>query len=263
VIFIWLNRRIAPFDHVRARRALAYATDRRTLTAIAARAGSPMRVPICQLLPPNVSGSQPYCPFTQRPSANTPGAPSDVDRARRLVALSGTAGAHITLHVPAIQPDARAIGAWYVRVLRRLGYRARLALDTWKAYLASSEPGHRHQIGWGSWLADAPTPAYMFPPLISCRPSEVRFSGYSFCSRPLDETMRRARALNDYDPAASTQLWARVDRAIVRSAAVIPLFTTPDVTVTSSRVRGYQVHPHLGPLLAQVSLDCRGPKNDC
>ena len=93
-VFWHLDTRMAPFDDVRARRAVSYAVDR----AQAARAAGalseilfvhgPMGAarPTCQVLPPSLPEYRPYCPFTLHPSgAGTWSAP-DLAKARRLSA---------------------------------------------------------------------------------------------------------------------------------------------------------------------------------
>jgi hypothetical protein len=74
--------------------------------------------------------------------------------------------------------------------------------------------------------------------------------------------MAEAHDLQATDPAASMRRWTHVDRTLVRNAAVVPLFTTPDVAITTNRVCEYEVHPSLGPLLAQTSLKCGAQSGD-
>ncbi len=66
-LFWFLNTRVPPFDHVRARQAVSYALDRAELARIAGGPETPQ--PTCQLLPPNFRGYRPYCPFTVNASA--------------------------------------------------------------------------------------------------------------------------------------------------------------------------------------------------
>jgi hypothetical protein len=181
------------------------------------------------------------------------------------VARSGTRGTTIEVQALADDPKAEPIGRWYVRLLRRLGYPTRLSLRLGdRYYAATTRPGHRVQMGLSGWYADTPYASSILPPIASCRrPATVRFNQSGYCDASLEAAMRRAHALEATDAAASARRWAAVDHAIVRSAAVLPLFTTPDVTVTSSRVRDYQYHPRLGPLLAQASVTCSADGDRC
>jgi peptide/nickel transport system substrate-binding protein len=194
----------------------------------------------------------------------------DLDRARRLVRRSGTAGTLVTVRVPTGQP-AISVGRWYVALLRRLGYPARLAVRSATNYYtrATYQAGRADQMGWSGWIADAPLPFYMLEPPFSCRrrlgaqPVGLWANPSHYCSHRLDAAMRRAHALDTTDPAAGSRLWARIDHSLISSATVIPLFTDLETTVTSDRVRDFQVNLTLGPLLAQSSLICTGHRHRC
>ena len=115
-----LNTRVAPFDHVRARRALNYAVDRNLFIA---RFGGPLvGRPTCQILPPNFPGYEPYCPYTRSPTRSGRWRGPDLVRARRLVAASGTSGMRVI--VWSDKPGV-GLGMGYVAaLLSQLGYRA-------------------------------------------------------------------------------------------------------------------------------------------
>ena len=114
------------------------------------------------------------------------------------------------------------------------------------------------QIGWAAWQADIPSPSNVLPPLISCSARATsRRPGTNlsaFCSAAADARMRRARTLQDSDPAAAARAWAEVDRDVVRAAPVIPLLTLQDVFVTSRRVVDVPYNAFLGALVTQASL---------
>ena len=94
------------------------------------------------MLPPNFPGYRTYCPYTR-----------DVARARRLVAASGTRGASIVVwSSPAF--EGPGWGAYFVRVLRALGYRARLKLVADDDYNAAIDPASNTQAGLDGWNAD-------------------------------------------------------------------------------------------------------------
>src|SRR5215472_6910073 len=88
---LWLNTRVAPFTHIRVRRAVNYAVDR---AEVARLVGLDSR-PTCQLLPPYVPGYERYCPYTLDPSADGAWRAPDLAKARGLIADSGTRGARI------------------------------------------------------------------------------------------------------------------------------------------------------------------------
>src|SRR5215831_20408627 len=88
VLYFAMNVRIPPFNNLKARQAVNYATDRNALVKI--YGGPKLAAPTCQVLPPGFPGYKPYCPYTKNPG-RTWSAP-DLAKAKRLVKESGTAG---------------------------------------------------------------------------------------------------------------------------------------------------------------------------
>ena len=266
VEYLWLNTRAEPFDRLDARRALAYAVDRRTLLRVQRPRSLAARRPTCQLLSPGFPGYEPYCPFTSRPyAASAGGAVPDLERARTLVRRSGTSGMRVSFFAPADNPVVMTLGRSVVRLLRRIGYRARLNDrhasrhgEPQRRYHAwTQDPANRAQIGWSLWIGDTPMASNVIPPLLSCWALRARGDALAnnqaqFCDRRLEALMERAHALEATEPAAANRLWSGIDHALVRRAAIVPLFSVNGVQVTSARLGNYQYHPRLGPLLAQA-----------
>ena len=216
-----------------------------------------MLTPTCQLLPPGLPGYDPYCPYASDPDADSAAAAApDLDRARRLVARSGTAGTHVAFWVRKDPPSdlVREI----VQALRRIGYRAtveaRFDIDHYASW--TQDRAHRTQAGLSLWIADLPTASNVIPPLLSCAAAQHRgpypYNQAQFCDPSLDSLMDRAHALEAAEPAAANRLWARIDHEIVRRAPIVPLFAWQGLQVTSTRLGNYQYNPSLGPLLAQA-----------
>jgi hypothetical protein len=57
-----MNTRAAPFDNLKVRQAVNYATDRSAI--VKAWGGPQLATPTCQILPPDFPGYKPYCPYT-------------------------------------------------------------------------------------------------------------------------------------------------------------------------------------------------------
>jgi YVTN family beta-propeller protein len=237
VFAVWLNTRVPPFDDVAVRRALDYAVDRNHLVAL--NDGPAVSQATCQILPPNVNGYRPYCPYTIAPdSAGTYTGP-DLARARRLVAASGTKGEAVTVWFPNI-PVGRRNGGYFVSVLRSLGYKAKLRLVPQSGRGWASH----HQAGAGGWFPDFPSANDFFTPLFTCssyqpdKPQRnLNFPG--ICDHRLDAKIARASALQSADPSASAALWATIDDELTDDAVWVPVHNYIWTDFVASRVGNY------------------------
>ena len=249
--FAFLNTRIAPFDSLDARRALNLAVDRREIARLL---GGPLRArPTCQLLPPGSPGYRPVCPYTLRPNPTGSWTAPDLELARRLVRRSATAASPVVVWADT-RSRIRDVGAYLVRVLRKLGYRASLAarLDQERYYAYVADSRHRVQIGLSAWVPDVPA-AQDFFRLLSCdsfraaSSANANFSG--FCDRRLDSIVRRASSVEATDQAAAGRLWSAADRRAVEQAPLVPLIAVRNVELVSERLRDYEYQPVLGGLM--------------
>jgi peptide/nickel transport system substrate-binding protein len=233
---LWLNTRIAPFDDVRARRALNYAVDRDRLAQLN---GGPLEAAVqCQILLPNLEGYRRQCPFTVHPRADGSWRAPDLAKARQLVAASGTKGQRVTLWFPDI-PAGRRNGVYFVSVLNRLGFRTRLRLlphngaETWLP---------TRQAGVSGWGVDYPSPGNLFAQF-SCSSyhadPRANFNLAGFCNPRIDKLTRQARALETTDPAKASRTWSMVDRLVTNEAPWVGMKTNLTPELVSRRVGNY------------------------
>lgn len=250
--WLFLNTRVPPFDDLRVRKALNYATDRKALVE---RTGG-LAETTCQILPPSFPGYRPYCPYTRNPNrAGTWSAP-DLAKARALVAGSGTAGMRV--EVVGFKDSAPLeVSRYLVSLLRQLGYRSTLRLfpgEDYFAYIADSR--NRAQIGPLGWIADTLAASNFFRPLFTCAsfvpesPANQNF--FQHCDPRLDAKMKQAASLQASDPVRANELWAEVDHALVDRAVVVPWGSPRDKVLLSERVGNYQHHPLWGTLWDQL-----------
>jgi ABC-type transport system substrate-binding protein/DNA-binding SARP family transcriptional activator/streptogramin lyase len=252
--YMFLNTRVPPFDDVRVRRAVAYGVDRARLVQL--EGGADMLTPTCQLLPPGLPGYRPYCPYTAHPSPAGVWTAPDLARARALVAASGTRGERVRVWT---KSNHAVPGRLFAAVLRDLGYRTRLHVLSKKSeYYGAINRSGRVQIGWTGWIHDYASEGDFFTPTVSCAamtgPS-TPFVGNNFskfCDHALDRLMASAERLQQTDPLAAAASWARIDRTVTESAAIVPYGTILSQTLVSRRVGNYQYHPQWGPLLDQL-----------
>jgi YVTN family beta-propeller protein len=239
LIYMYLNLRRAPFDDPRVRRALNYATDRARVVDI--RGGPERGVATCQILPTGFPGHEPYCPYTARPGAGRAWSAPDMERARRLVAESGTAGQRVVLFMPDFAKD---IGRYYVKLLDDLGYRASMRVVAYAGW----NPYKTHwQIGFLAWGADFPRPSGFIEPMFDCSSPGSTNPSY-FC---IDRYARQLREAHAARGADAQKRWAALDRKVTDLAPVVPLENDRNLVLVSKRVGNVQNFPE-GPLLDQM-----------
>jgi YVTN family beta-propeller protein len=248
-LFIGLNLAEPPFDDVRVRRALNYAVDRDVIAGLVAEGFG--AVPTCQILPPNLPGYEPYCPYTLDPGT-TWSAP-DRDRAEELIDASGAAGAEVDFWTPDTpdRPGAREIGEYFVRLLNGLGFRAELhTIDDFGRYVEEVlTPGSGKALFSSGWAADFPAAGGFIDVQFRCG-SPGNSAG--LCEATYDRAIDRAEALQPTEPARANALWAELDRRLVDEAVWIPTVNLVVAYPVSERMENVQINPQWGLLLSRA-----------
>jgi peptide/nickel transport system substrate-binding protein len=216
-----------PFDSLEARQALNLAVDRDHLAKL--RGGAPAALTTCQVLPPATKAYQPYCPYTLEPDPGGQWHGRDFDRAKQLVAESGTAGNPVV--VGAVGPRHAFVQDYMVDVLNELGYEA--SADT-----TYEVPG---QVFVGTFFG---TPSELLG-FYTCA------AGAGYCDEDYDRLVDEAQLLEATDPAAAVQKWTEVDHRLVEIGWVVPLMNEGAAFV-SERVGNYQFGSSYGILLDQM-----------
>lgn len=236
------NVQTAPFNNPLARRALAFAIDRRRVRDVS---GEDIGGQItCQLLPPGFPGYKPYCPY----------APShpDIPHARQLVGQSGTRGERVVLDDSRGEPAA---DRYLLQMLRAIGYRAQLRLhqDVYSFVTTTTQPVQLYPT---LWFADYPSPDDFLSPLFTCAayiPHSLASSNVSrYCSLRMDLRINAAARLDRIAPLRANHAWTAIDHTLVRQAPWIPEYTPTGLDFLSQRVGGWQENPTLGLLTDQL-----------
>jgi YVTN family beta-propeller protein len=252
-IALGLNTRVAPFNDVRVRQALSYAVDR---TKLAQLLGQDSR-PTCQVLPPDVLGYQPYCPYTLNPNrAGTWSAP-DPATARRLIAASGTRGTPITIFSGPgyMTPDFTPAARYLASVLDALGFPTRVKTFSSpdRMYAEAYDPRAKAQALDIVEVPTFPRPSqFLGPTFTSCQARAQGLNVYEFCDPAFDLTVRGALTAQAAGSPSAAALWAKADRQFTDQAPQVDLVTPSITDFVSSRVGNYQYNPQLGVLLDQL-----------
>lgn len=243
VQMVYPNPTVPPFDDKRVRQALNYAVDRNVARALEGGPSEYAR-PTCQLIPPGISGHRPYCPYQKGP-ADGPYQGPDLERARALVAESGTVGIPIVIHSQRI-PGIMVRAEYTASVLRDLGYRVTVETEPPDPPRSVTD---KYQIRSGlGWLPDYPLPGTYFDSQVGC--GAPTYTPY--CNRIIQALADQARSLRRTDPAKSLALWAQVDRMLTDDAALVPLVNHVATVAVSPQVGNVINRAGFGPLLHQM-----------
>jgi YVTN family beta-propeller protein len=253
-LFLFLNTRQPPFTSLKARQAINYGIDRNRYIQLLHVDSPGQAIPTCQVLPAGFPSYQPYCPYTAGAKDGGIWHGPDLAKAVRLAHESGTT------HVPVTVWNERGnpVGAYLIRLLRQLGYRANLrTVPSGSLFVIAGNSRNKVQLGLSGWAADIPSSSEFFDQLLTCRSFDQNPASTNnlaeFCDPRVDQTVRRARAAQQADPAAARRLWAQADRTVTDQAPWVPLFNESDLWFTSARVHNCQESPYYGgPLLDQM-----------
>jgi peptide/nickel transport system substrate-binding protein len=255
VWYIALNVNIPPFNNLKARQAVNYATDRNSLVKI--YGGPKLATPTCQVLPPGFPGYKAYCPYTKNPGSGKWTAP-DLAKAKQLVAASGTKGMTVKVNSDTASVD-KDIGEYFVGLLNQLGYKAQpqfLSPDIQYPFCQNSK--NKVQFCWSSWYQDYPAASDFLNILLGCDSfhpnSNASPNIAQFCNKPIQSQMDAALQQGITDPSGANAKWAQVDKAVTDQAPWIALFNPKYLNFVSKRVKGFQFSPQWYFLIDQASV---------
>jgi peptide/nickel transport system substrate-binding protein len=249
------NTRIPPFNNLKARQGVNYATDRKALVKI--YGGPKLASPTCQVLPPQFPGYKAYCPYTANPGSGKWTAP-DMAKAKQLIAQSGTAGATVKVNTQTTEPY-KSWGLYFVSLLNKLGYKASLqALSPSIQYPYVQNSSHKVQFAWSDWYQDYPAASDFLNILLGCgsfHPNSNSSPNIAeFCDKGIQAKMDHALKTGVTDPAAANKEWAQVDKLVTDKAPWVAMMNEKYINFVSKRVKGFVFSPQWYFLLDQASV---------
>ncbi|MFL5338265.1 MAG: ABC transporter substrate-binding protein, partial [Geminicoccaceae bacterium] len=246
-----MNTRLAPFDNLKARQAVAYAIDRKALVNLFG--GPILASPVCQVLPPGFPGNQPYCPFTKDP--DTKWTAPDLAKAKQLMQESGAVGQEVTIIVQDVTVD-RNVGVYLQSVLNDLGFKASVkAISSNIQFTYIQNTNNKVQMSVSQWYQDYPAASDFLNVLFGCdsfregSDSSINISG--FCDKAIDQRMKEAMALAVTDEAAANKLWAGIDQSVTDAAPAAFMFTPKHLDFVSTRLGNFQFNSEFYWMTAQ------------
>jgi YVTN family beta-propeller protein len=255
-VFVFLNIRQPPFTSLKARQAINYAIDRGQIIQLLHLSSPGEATPTCQILPADFPSYQRYCPYTAGAKDGAWHGP-DLAKAVRLAHESGTTHVPITVWT-SNDFGGKAVGSYLVRMLKDLGYRAKLrTVSDGRFYATARNARNKIQLGLTGWLPDIPSSSQFFLPVLTCRsfyqdPTSTDNLA-EFCDPHADQLASEAQAAQQTDPPAARKLWAQADRVVTDQAPWVPVFNRSSTWFVSARVRNCQESPYYaGPLLDQM-----------
>ena len=237
--YVPMNTRLPPFNNLKARQAVNYAIDRRATVNLFG--GPNLATPSCQVLPAGFPGHEPYCPYTQNPG--TRWSAPDVEKAKRLVEESGTAGQKVVIVTPDDEVN-KDMGVYLQSVLKQIGYNASVKPISGNIYFTYVQnTKNKVQISTQQWYQDYPAPSDFLYLLFGCESfhpgsdSSINIAG--FCNRKINDRMHRALALGVTNEAAANAEWAKIDRMVTDQAPMATLFNPKHIDFVSKRVGNF------------------------
>jgi peptide/nickel transport system substrate-binding protein len=249
------NTRIPPFNNLKARQAVNFATDRSALVKI--YGGPKLAIPTCQVLPPNFPGYKPYCPYTANPGSGKWTGP-DMAKAQQLVQQSGTKGMPVKVNTDTTDVD-KAYGLYFIGLLNKLGYKATaqfLSNDIQYPYIQNSK--NKVPFAFSDWFADYPAASDFLNILLGCgsfHPNSNSSPNIAeFCNKGIQAKMDQAAVTGTKNIQAANNTWAQVDKETTDQAPWVAMFNPKLIDLVSKRVKGFQWSPQWYFLLDQASV---------
>lgn len=149
--YYWfLNESKPPFNNLKARQAVNYATDASALVKL--RGG--LAIPTQNFLPPSYPQYKKINPY-----------PYNLQKAKQLVQESGTKGDHVDLYTEGDVDTAKSAGEYEQGVLQKLGYNVtihEIGSANYFTIVGNQATTPTPNIGYADWFEDYPYPSDWF-----------------------------------------------------------------------------------------------------
>ncbi len=245
-----MNTRMAPFDNIEVRRAVASAIDREHYKAL--KPGSV--TVLTQLLPPGVPG---YDPHVDGQHFDYPAA---LDHMRKAGYPYDPATGRGGWPKPVIYPlYDQGLVVYTAQLLQqdlaKIGLHIELKLVSWPAFLAMQQRPGGAAMSQANWEMDYPDPSSLFDPLFSTESigPESSYNTSFYSNRRFDDLIGLAR--REIDPRRRTSLYREANEILCDEAPWAFAFAYHFYDVRQPYVRGFRPHPVWSMDVSRVWLD--------
>jgi ABC-type transport system substrate-binding protein len=233
-----MNTRMAPFDNVEIRRAVAAAMDREHFKAIKPA----YMTALTQLIPPAAPG---YDPTFEGQRHDYAAALEHMRKAGYAYdPVSDKGGWPHPIVYPLYDQGILVYTAQLLQQdLAKIGLRIVLKLLSWPAFLATQQRGGGAAMSQGNWEMDYPDPSSLFDPLFKTSSIAPEASyNTSFYSNPrFDRLVDLAR--RELDPGRRKAMYREADEILCDEAPWAFAYAYHFYDLRQSYVRGFKPHP--------------------
>lgn len=248
ISYFFLNTKIAPFDDVKVRQAVATAVDERAL----ARLSGGLLTPTCNFLPPAVSGFKKIEPCPWGDPTKAP----DLAKAKQLLEDSGANGEAVSVWA-SDSPGDQKVAEYFADLLNQLGLDAKPKIISGAVFPQTvGNARTKAQAGVNGWTQDFPGAATFFQLIDGAAIQPRNNLNFGNVDDPfINATLQKANATSDAAKAAP--LYEAIDRRLVDQALVLPFGNPRSTKITSERVAFDQAvyHPVYSLDLTTLALD--------
>jgi len=226
--YYWfLNQSKPPFNNLKARQAVNYATDASALVKLRGGLGLPTQ----NFLPPSYPQYKKINPY-----------PYNLQKAKQLVQESGTKGDHVDLYTEGDVDTAKSAGEYEQGVLQSLGYDVEIhEIGSANYFTIVGNQATNADIGFADWFEDYPYPTDWFHILLDGDTiTKVHNNNYGLVD--FSDTNAEIARLGALPPsealsASTHDAWAALDNKLqTKYAATVPYLNSLLTSFFSSKM---------------------------
>lgn len=242
ITYFFMNERKAPFDDLKVRQALNYAADRDALVKLFGGQGTPTE----NIIPPGLAPAYQKHDFY----------PYDLEKAKQLVAESGTEGMKIEVWTRNQEPFPK-VTQYIASVLNELGYDASVKVVDQSIYDDTiSNQKTDPQIGVNDWTQDYPEAGNFIDTLLNG--NNIVEIGNNNQANADVKSLNAAIEKTNLMPLGNERnlSWAKLDADFMReNAPWVPFLNATFPQFASEQVRGVVFNPTYYAMFPSMWLD--------